>query len=217
MGGSAVAAAAQNLQNAIRKAAAERFGCDPDVVALSEGTARAPGYAPIAFDELAPLSGEGIFASSKRTYSYGAHAAHVAVDPETGATELVAYIAIEDVGRIVNPKMLHGQTLGAIVQGLGGTLMEHLVYDRSGQLTTTSLAEYLMPTACEFPDIYVHATEEYPAPHNPLGVKGAGEGGIIPVGGVIANAIAAALKTFGVQPNALPLTPPRVWQLARQR
>jgi aerobic carbon-monoxide dehydrogenase large subunit len=210
MGGSAVVAAAENLRNAIRKSAAEHFSCDPSDVQLIDGTARAPGHASVDFAEFAPLSAEGVFASNKRTYSYGAHAAHVAVDVETGAVDVLDYVAIEDVGRIVNPRMLHGQTLGAIVQGLGGTLLEHLVYDDSGQLTTTSLAEYLMPTACEFPHITVHATEDHPAPHNPLGAKGAGEGGIIPVGGVIANAIAAALKSFRVQPNALPLTPPRL-------
>lgn len=126
---------------------------------------------------------------------------------------MLDYVAIEDVGRIVNPKMLEGQTLGAITQGLGGTLLEHLVYDRAGQLTTATLAEYLLPSACDFPRIQVHATEDYPAPHNPLGAKGAGEGGIIPVGGLIANAVAAALKDFAVQPNHLPLTPPRIWNL----
>jgi carbon-monoxide dehydrogenase large subunit len=215
MGGSAVLVAAENLRGALRKAAAEYFGCDPVQIELIDGTARAPGHNPVDFAQLASgaLSGEGVFASNKRTYSYGAHAAHVAVDPETGAVEVLDYVAIEDVGRIVNPKMLHGQTLGAIVQGLGGTLLEHLVYDDTGQLTTTTLADYLMPTACEFPHITVHATEDHPAPHNPLGAKGAGEGGIIPVGGVIANAIAAALKFSRVQPNALPLTPARLWTL----
>ncbi|HEX5278508.1 MAG TPA: xanthine dehydrogenase family protein molybdopterin-binding subunit [Micropepsaceae bacterium] len=210
MGGSAVVAAAENLKLALRKAAAEKFGCDPASVELIDGTARAPGHTPVDFAALAPLSAEGRFASNRRTYSYGAHAAHVALDAETGAVEVLDYVAVEDVGRIVNPKMLEGQTLGAIMQGLGGTLMEHLVYDDAGQLTTASLAEYLMPTACDFPNIRLHATEDHPAPHNPLGAKGAGEGGIIAVGGVIANAIAAALKRFNAQPNALPLTPVRI-------
>ena len=125
---------------------------------------------------------------------------------------LIDYVAVEDVGRIINPETLHGQTLGAIVQGLGGTFLEHLVYDENGQLLTASLADYLMPGACDFPNIRVFAMENHPAPHNPLGAKGAGEGGIIPVGGVIANAVAAALGPFGVQPNALPLSPPRLWQ-----
>ena len=124
-------------------------------------------------------------------------------------------MAVEDVGRIINPSTLHGQTLGAIMQGLGGTLLEQLIYDENGQLVTATLADYLLPTADGFPSVRVFALEDYPAPHNPLGAKGAGEGGIIPVGGVIANAVAAALARFDVQPNSLPLTPPRVWAMIR--
>jgi carbon-monoxide dehydrogenase large subunit len=121
---------------------------------------------------------------------------------------------VEDVGRIINPLTLHGQTVGAIVQGLGGALLENLVYDAEGQFLAGSLADYLLPTAGDFPVIRAHAMEEKTAPHNPLGAKGAGEGGIIPVGGVIANAVANAL---GVEPNTLPLSPPRVWQLIQDQ
>src|SRR4029079_17062631 len=134
-----------------------------------------------------PLVAEASFSSMKRTYSYGTHAAHVAVDRETGHVEVVDYVAVEDVGRIINPQTLHGQTVGAIVQGLGGVFLEHLVYSGDGQLLTGSLADYVMPTATEFPNIRVIALEEHPSPHNPLGAKGAGEGGIIAVGGLMAN------------------------------
>lgn len=213
MGGSAIVVVAQKLRQALRAAGAERLGCDVSAVSITEDSVVGPGKQSLPFSAFAGLSADGSFSSTKRTYSYGAHAAHVAVDVETGAIEVLDYVGVEDVGRIVNPKTLHGQTLGAIMQGLGGTLMEHLVYDASGQLLTTSLADYLLPTACEFPHIHVHATEAYPAPHNPLGAKGAGEGGIIPVGGVIANAVAAALCDFNVQPNALPLSPARVWKM----
>ena len=91
------------------------------------------------------------YASNKRTYSYGAHAAHVAVDPKTGHVELLDYVAVEDVGRIINPLTLHGQCVGAIVQGLGGAFLEHLIYDEDGQLLTGSFADYLLPTASDFP------------------------------------------------------------------
>jgi carbon-monoxide dehydrogenase large subunit len=182
--------------------------------ALREKTGRVADPASLA--RFAGLSVNGTYESSKRTYSYGAHAAHVAVDAETGHVALVDYIAVEDVGRIVNPTTLHGQTLGAIVQGLGGALMERLVYDQNGQLLTTTLADYLLPTACEFPNIEVFALESHPNPHNPLGAKGAGEGGIIPVAGVIANAVASALRRFAVAPNATPLTPPHVLRLIRE-
>ena len=169
----------------------------------------------VPFSEIAKdgLTADGDFASPYRTYSYGAHAAHVAVDPTTGHVEVLDYVAVEDVGRIINPATLHGQTIGAIVQGLGGTFLEHLAYDEHGQLLTGSLADYLMPSASDFSVVRAIALEEKPAPHNPLGAKGAGEGGIISVGGVIANAVAAALRPLGVEPCELPLSPPRVWEM----
>jgi len=215
MGGSAVIDAAARLKAAIRVAAAGRLGCAENEVAVEQGTARGPAGNIVAWSELAAdnISADGTFASTKRTYSYGAHAAQVAVDPETGAIEVLDYMAVEDVGRIINPETLHGQCIGAIVQGLGGALMEHLVHDEDGQLLTGTLADYLMPTASDFPTIRAIALECTPAPHNPLGAKGAGEGGIIPVGGVIANAVAAALRSLRASPRELPLTPPRVWAM----
>ena len=216
MGGSAIMLAAAELRGAIRMAAAKRLGCAADDIAIDHGAAVGPGRATIALGELAGLAVESTYASNKRTYSYGAHAAHVAVDPKTGHVELIDYVAVEDVGRIINPLTLHGQTVGAVVQGLGGALLEQFIYDEHGQLLTGSLADYLLPTASDFPRIRAVALEEKPAPHNPLGAKGAGEGGIIPVGGVIANAVAAALTSLGVEPRELPLSPPRVWQLVQE-
>jgi carbon-monoxide dehydrogenase large subunit len=175
-----------------------------------------PNRASVALSALAAdgIASEGTYSSKNRTYSYGAHAAHVAVDPGTGHVALLDYMAVEDVGRIINPLTLHGQTVGAIVQGLGGALLENLAYDADGQFLAGSLADYLLPTASDFPVIRAHALEEKPAPYNPLGAKGAGEGGIIPVGGVIANAVANAL---GVEPRVLPLSPPRVWALVQDK
>ena len=114
---------------------------------------------------------------------------------------------------MINPAMVHAQTLGAIVQGLGGALLEHLKYDEAGQLLTASYADYLVPTADDFPKIRSIALEMHPSPNNPLGAKGAAEGGIIPVAGVIANAVASALSSLGVEPRELPLSPVRVWEL----
>ena len=215
MGGSAIMAAAHGLREALRAAAARRLGCHENEIMLAADAARTAAGAAVALADLAAdgIAAQGSYASPHRTYSYGAHAAYVAIDPRTGAVEVLDYVAVEDVGRIVNPAMLHGQAIGAIVQGLGGVFLEHLVYDDRGQLLTGSLADYLLPTACDFPSIRAVALEEKPAPHNPLGAKGAGEGGIIPVGGVIANAIAAALAPFGVEPRDLPLTPERLWAL----
>jgi carbon-monoxide dehydrogenase large subunit len=215
MGGSAILAAAAALRDAIRAAAAKRLGCAAEEVDIVNDTAVGPGRSSVALRELAGISVDGTYASNKRTYSYGAHAVHVAVDAKIGRVDVLEYVAVEDVGRIINPETLHGQCVGAIVQGLGGALLEQLVYDDNGQLLTGSLADYLMPTASDFPSIHAVALEDKPAPYNPLGAKGAGEGGIIPVGGVIANAVADALSSLGIEPRELPLSPPRVWQLVQ--
>jgi carbon-monoxide dehydrogenase large subunit len=216
MGGSAIVQAAGALKDAIRAAASKRLQCEPAAVSIDGDNAVGPNRASVSLAALSAdgIAAEGTYSSRNRTYSYGAHAAHVAVDPGTGHVALLDYMAVEDVGRIINPLTLHGQTLGAIVQGLGGALLEHLAYDADGHFLAGSLADYLLPTASDFPSIHVHALEEHPAPHNPLGAKGAGEGGIIPVGGVIANAVANAL---GAAPNDLPLTPPRVWELMQAK
>jgi aerobic carbon-monoxide dehydrogenase large subunit len=215
MGGSAILLAAESFKQAVSVAAAGRLGCEPGSVELIEGRmATAPDGRSVSLVELA---GEGIsteesFANTRHAYSYGAHAAHVAVDPRTGHVEVVDYVAVEDVGRIINPVLLKGQIIGAVVQGLGGALLEDLVYDDEGQLLTGSLADYLLPTASDFPSIRAVVTETHPSPINPLGAKGAGEGGVVPVGGVIANAVAAALAPLNVQLRELPLSPPRIWQ-----
>jgi len=216
MGGSAIVQVAQDVKRRIREEAARRLGCAAEDVRLAQDEARAPGGKALPLAELAGISAEGSFSNSKRTYSYGAHAAHIAVDPATGVIEVLDYVGVEDVGRIINPETLHGQAYGAIVQGLGGALQENLVYDEEGQLLAGSLMDYALPSAREFPHIRVHALEECPSPINPLGAKGAGEGGVIPVGGVLANALAAALGSLGVQPRELPLSAPRVWRWIRE-
>jgi len=215
MGGSAIVIAAASLQKLMREAAGRRFNCAPGDVTLGDGKAQGPGGKSLTFTELAEedISIEESFFNHKHTWAYGTHATHIAVDPRTGQVEVLEYLAVEDVGRMVNPLTLGGQALGAIVQGLGGTFLEHLIYDGEGQLLTGTFADYLLPTAGDFPRIRTIMTGDYPSPINPLGVKGAGEGGIIPVGGIMANAIASALRDFGVQPMELPLSPPRIWKL----
>ena len=151
-----------------------------------------------------------------KPFSYGTHAAHVAVDPRTGRVKPIDFIAIEDIGRVLNPLIAHGQALGAIVQGLGGTFMEHLRYDEDGQLLTASLADYLLPTATDFPAIRGEFME-LAWLRNPLGVKGAGEGGIVAVAAAVTNAVSAALSSFGVQVLNLPISPPSVWGLSAVR
>jgi len=215
MGGSAIILVAKDVKARIAGEAAKRLGCAAHEVRIEEDEARAAGGKSLFLGELAGVSAEGSFSNSKRTYSYGTHCAHIAVDPATGVIEVLDYVGVEDVGRIINPETLHGQAYGAIVQGLGGALSEHLVYDEEGQLLAGSLMDYALPKASDFGHIEVHALEESPTPLAPLGAKGAGEGGVIPVGGVLANALAAALSSLGVQPRELPLSAPRVWKLIR--
>jgi carbon-monoxide dehydrogenase large subunit len=162
-------------------------------------------------------SAEGTFANHHHTYAYGAAAAHVAVDPRTGHVKLLEYVMVEDIGRVINPLTANGQAVGAVVQGLGGVFLEHLQYDENGQLLTGSLADYLLPLASDFPNIRAIITGDSPSPHNPLGAKGGGEGGIVPVGGVVANAVAAALAPLGAVPRALPLSPPKIWELLQRK
>ena len=212
MGGSAILLAARALLDEIRIAAARRLNCRPEEIELRDGFA-SHGAAHIDFAALAGLCVERTFQNKKHTYSYGTHAAHVAVDPRTGQVEIVDYVTVEDVGRIINPATLHGQVMGALVQGLGSVFLEHLQYDQQGQLLTGSLADYLLPTAADFPRARSISLELRRCPNNPLGAKGAGEGGLIAVGGVIGNAIAAALRSLAVEPRDLPLSPPRLWRL----
>lgn len=215
MGGSAILLAAEELKDSIRAAAAARFGCAAGDVAIDgEQVSHGGKTLPLVGLSNAPLEVEATFFNKKYTWAYGTQAAHIAVDPGTGHVKVIDYLSVEDVGRIINPSTLHGQAIGSIVQGLGGAFLEHLVYDENGQLLTGSFADYLMPTASDFPNIRSITLELKPCPNNPLGVKGAGEGGLIPVGGIMANAIADALSHLNVQPMELPLSPARIWQMA---
>jgi carbon-monoxide dehydrogenase large subunit len=217
MGGSAVLDAATKLRQLMCAEAARQLNCGADEVVLADERATAPGGKSVSWAELAPepISIEGAFVNHKHTWAYGAHAAHVSVDAKTGHVALIDYVAVENCGRMINPLTLKGQLVGAVVQGLGGAFLEHLVYDEHGQLLTGSLADYLVPSASDFPKIRGFVMESHPSPVNPLGAKGAGEGGIISVGGVMSNAVADALSSFGVEPRDLPLSPSRVWQLVQ--
>jgi carbon-monoxide dehydrogenase large subunit len=213
MGGSAIVQTANALVEKIRNAASERLGVPASTIALHDGIAAAPDGRRVMPAELAGLAVDGKFDNSKATYTYGTAVAHVAVDPRTGSVEVLDYVVVDDVGRIINPETLHGQVIGAAVQGLGSAFTEEIAYDDQGQLLVASLADYLVPLASDYPQVRAHSLEEHPSPNNPLGAKGAGEGGIIPVGGAVSNAVAAALSSLNVEPRVLPLTPSRIWQL----
>jgi aerobic carbon-monoxide dehydrogenase large subunit len=213
MGGSALLDATKNLHDLIRALASKRFGCAPSEIRISEDTIAGPGGTSATFADFAGVTAEGIFLNKKHTYTYGAHAAHVTVDARIGQVEIVDYMTVVDCGRIINPMTVRGQVIGSLVQGLGGAMLENLLYDDQGQLLTGSLADYLLPTASDFPNLRTIVTDLFPSPINPLGAKGAGEGGIISAGGIMANAVANALGAFGVEPRELPLTPQRIWEM----
>jgi aerobic carbon-monoxide dehydrogenase large subunit len=157
------------------------------------------------------LSEHDYFLSEDMTFPYGVHCAAVDVDTETGEVEISAYTIGYDIGRAINPVLVEGQIVGGAAQGIGGALYEELAYDEEGQLVAGSFMDYLIPTAGEVPAVDVLITQDAPTPRNPLGAKGAGEGGTAAAGAAIANAVADAL---GVETTRLPLTPERIVALA---
>ena len=166
--------------------------------------ARAPG-----------LCAEGWFYSDHMTYPYGVHVAVANVDRETCATTIERYLIAYDIGRAVNPMLVEGQLAGGFAQGVGGALMEEFLYDDRGEPLSVSFADYLMPTAREVPALDVLISEDAPSPLNPLGLKGAGEGGINAVGAAIAAAIDDAIGIAGAV-TQLPVTPQRLRAILRR-
>ena len=143
------------------------------------------------------------------TWAYAAHAALVEVHPETGEITIDRYVVAHDAGRVINPRIAEGQIHGGVAQGLGAAMLEELIYDAQGQLLTTTLMDYVLPSAVEIPAMeIIHL--EHPSPLNPLGIKGLGEGGAIAPPAAIANAVSDALRPFGIECNRLPIRPDRI-------
>src|ERR671924_1087800 len=233
MCGNAVHLAAQSLREKILRAAGERLNLDPARLELHGGNIYQKGSRDPVLDlkdlvahvretvRLNPgqpaLEETAYFNSNQLTHSYGVHLSHVAVDPETGVIEILRYMVVEDVGRCINPLLVHGQAVGAAVQGIGGTLFEELVYGENGQLLSGTFMDYLLPTSTDVPPIDSVILEAAPSPLNPLGVKGAGEGGIVATGAALANAVAHALAPLGIQVQELPLSPNRIRAWIREK
>jgi carbon-monoxide dehydrogenase large subunit len=162
-----------------------------------------------------PLAAESDQSFTDGGYPYGAAVCEVEIDPDTGGVELVRYAAIDDVGRAVNPMILHGQTHGGIAQGVGQALWEQCVVDPdSGQVMTGSFMDYAMPRADTLPSFKTDLME-VPSPTNPLGVRAGGEGGTTPALGAVVNAVVDALRDFGVAHIDMPTTPEKIWQAIR--
>jgi carbon-monoxide dehydrogenase large subunit len=157
------------------------------------------------------LEATGYYSPPGSTWAAGCHAAYVHVDPQTFRLEILRYVVVHDCGRVINPMVVEGQIEGGVAQGIGGAFYERLAYDEEGQLRNASFMEFLMPYATEIPTIVIDHIET-PSPLNPLGVKGAGEAGVIPVGAVIASAVEEAL---GVPITEMPLSPLKLFELTR--
>jgi carbon-monoxide dehydrogenase large subunit len=173
-------------------------------------TAYVPHKYPI--EELEPGLDETAFYDPKNfTYPAGAHVVEVEVDPDTGVVELKGVWAADDFGRIINPMIVEGQVHGGLAQGIGQALLEHCVYDESGQLLTGSFNDYAMPRADDLPSFHL-GTNATLCTHNPLGVKGCGEAGAIGSPGAVMNAIVDALSPLGVRHIDMPASPRRIWE-----
>lgn len=157
------------------------------------------------------LWAENDFKQENATYPFGTHICVVEVDSETGKVEVLRHIAVDDCGVVMNPMIVEGQQHGGIASGISQALWEHIVYDDSGNPRTTNFAEYLFPSAAEFPQFEAHSTET-PTDQNPLGVKGIGEAGTIGAIPAAHNAVIDALSHLGVRHLDMPLTPEKIWQ-----
>ncbi len=176
----------------------------------------AAGLPACGAEDRGPLSVETSFENDRLTFTFGLQLAHVSVDPQTAQVKVEKFLCVEDVGRVINPLIVHGQTIGAAVQGLGGTFLDEFIYDEDGQLTTGTFADYLLPVSTDFEHVEALTLELSPSPSNPLGVKGAGEGGIIGTGGALANAVCNALSGLSVSVTRLPMSLDRLAATLRE-
>jgi carbon-monoxide dehydrogenase large subunit len=186
-----------------------RYAFGGGTEAATQFTPRPRPGPPLPEGEQPGLEATGYYSPPGSTWASGCHAAYVRVDPKTFRLEILKYVVVHDCGRVINPMVLEGQIEGGVAQGIGGAFYERLAYDADGQLRNASFMEFLMPYATEIPKIEIDHIET-PSPLNPLGVKGAGEAGVIPVGAVLAAAIEEAM---GVPITEMPLSPLKLFEL----
>jgi CO/xanthine dehydrogenase Mo-binding subunit len=221
MTGSATHVAALKLRDAALATASPLLQTPAGELTIEDGriTRKSAPFGPsITLGDLAArqdLSAEGWFRTEHMAYPYGVHVATVAIDRDTGALKVERYLIAYDIGRAVNPMLVEGQLVGGFAQGLGGALSEEFIYDDGGAPVSITFADYLVLTAHEVPPVDVLLTQDAPSPLNPLGVKGAGEGGVNAVGAAIASAIDDALGRPGAV-TRLPVTPARLRALMKE-
>jgi carbon-monoxide dehydrogenase large subunit len=232
--GNSVFLAAQMVREKMIKLAAFLFHCEEDDIVLAEGAAtrRSTPDKRMTYGELARVSQgmpgfampEGFsggleetqyFTPAQSTYCNGTAVVEVEVDRETGHITILNYTMAHDSGKLINPLIVDGQIVGAVAHGIGNATLEWMQYDENAQPTTTNFGEYLLPMATDVPNIgVVHL--ETPSPLNPLGVKGAGEGGTIPAAAAIIGAMEDAFSEYGVEFTEAPLVPQRVFQKLKE-
>jgi carbon-monoxide dehydrogenase large subunit len=228
VGGESVARAALKVQDKARRIAAHLLEAAPEDVELANGKYQVRGspdkglglgdislaaYVPENLpDGMEPgLEETNFYDPENFVFPFGAHAAIVEVDAETGKVDLLRYVCVDDCGPAINPLLIDGQVHGGVTHGVAQALYEQVVYDESGQLVTGSFVDYALPTAAELPSFETDRTET-PSPVNSMGVKGVGEAGTIASSPTIVNAVIDALRPLGIDYIDMPLTPLRVWQ-----
>jgi carbon-monoxide dehydrogenase large subunit len=225
LGGSAISLGIDRLLEQGKQLAAHRLEASVADIEFAEGRFRIAGTdRSLALADVAALtgkdeglSGAGEFKLSQPTYPNGCHICEVEIDPETGHVEVIGYVGVEDVGRVLHPAFVEGQIHGGVAQGMGQVLQEAIVHEPgSAQLLTGSFMDYAMPRANDLPN-FVCANVEVPTALNPLGVKGVGEAGTVGAMAATMNAICNALASVGIRHFDMPATPERVWQAIQQR
>ena len=227
VGGSAIMKSIDKILEKGKQIAAHSLEANPEDVSFADGkwsvkgTDKSVSFGDVALTAYVPhnypadlepgMDFSSFYDPANFTYPFGAHIAVVEIDKETGKVTLKRFVAVDDVGNVINPMIVDGQIHGGVVQGVGQALFEGAIYDDQGQLLNGSYMDYTMPRADDVPMIETDRTYT-PCPHNPLGVKGAGEAGTIGSTAAVVNAVVDALKHLGVRDIQMPLTPERVWQ-----
>jgi len=219
LGGTILMQACEDILRQFLLRASDRLGTDAPEISLVNGRCvsadgRSVGLFEVASEE--PLSATAEISTRLHAHPNGVAACEVEIDPETGALEVTRYLSVDDVGRAINPMIVEGQLHGGAAQGIGEALFEEIVYDHdTGQLLTGSFLDYRIPSAMETPRLESRIVECMAA-SNPLGIKGAGEAGITPVGAAIVSAAVDALQVFGIEHIDTPLSPERIWTAVNQ-
>lgn len=227
VGGSAIVKSIEKIIEKGAKIAAHKLECSVDDLEYAEGkwtvkgTDKSIGFGDVALTAYVPhvypaglepgLDFSSFYDPTNFTYPFGCHICVVEVDADTGKVTIKRMIAVDDVGNVINPMIVEGQIHGGLAQGIGQALLEGVIYDENGQLTNGSYMDYAMPRADDLP-MFETDRKVTPCPHNPLGVKGAGEAGAIGSTPAVVNAVMNALWHKGVRDLEMPLTPERVWR-----